>query len=171
MKHQSQKRSPMLGLVLITAVLGFCSLALSSIGVETRNAIVQMGASDATEITFTVNSPSLSEDAKAQLGDFIANADKNGIIEKVKVAAWADRENPASDPPLSGGEMKLADLRAKRVQTYLQTSLSVSQVSILNMAERPSKENSMTVPAKSDQTGLFGLKGKASKALVMVYYK
>lgn len=88
---------------------------------------------------------------------------------------------------MAGTQIDLAEKRAERVQSYLKQSLNVSDVSTMNMAKRPSGiqqalntpdaqtknnlENSGAAPTSSDQTGLFGLKGKTSEVVVMIYYK
>ena len=86
---------------------------------------------------------------------------------------------------MAENQIDLAKRRAESVKAYLETSLNVKSVSTMNMAERPSGmqnafkttgaktkntlEKSGAAPTRSDQTGLFGLKGKASQAVVMVY--
>ena len=52
---------------------------------------------------------------------------------------------------LAATQIELAEKRAEHVQAYL--------------------EKSGAAPTSSDQTGLFGLKGKASQAVVLIYYK
>lgn len=166
---------------------GSINFARASVNSETRKAASRAGAATVAEISFSKESTDLSDGAKKELEEAITAAGKKGEIKEVRVAAWADQEYPPKGVDLAKSQIELAEKRAEGVQTYLEKSLNVTGVSTINMAERPSGiqnalktpgaktkntlENSGAAPTGSDQTGLFGLKGKASQAVVMIYYK
>lgn len=173
-----------IGFVGLIGIADFASAAVNS---ETRTAASRAGASAVAEISFSKESTVLSDGAKNELRDAIAKAGKSGQIKEVRVAAWSDQEYPPKGVSLAAGQVDLAERRAESVQSYLKQSLNVSDVSTMNMAKRPSViqnvlntsdaqakntlENSGAAPTNSDQTGLFGLKGKVSEVVVMIYYK
>jgi hypothetical protein len=178
---------------LIVTLLGVSGLlihanyASASVNSDTKKAATRTGAATVAEVSFSKDSTDLSDGAKKELQEAITAAGKNGEIKEVRVAAWADQEYPPKGVALSGSQIDLAEKRAEGIQAYLEKSLNVTGVSTINMAERPSGiqnmlktpgaktkntlENSGAAPTGSDQTGLFGLKGKASEAVVMIYYK
>lgn len=176
-----------LAAVSVIGILGAADLAVASINSDTRKAAVRTGASAVTEINFSKESTELSDSAKSELQALIADANKKGPIKSVQVVAWADQEYPPEGVGLAQSQIELAEKRAEGIQSYLQKSLNVADVSTVNMAERPSEiqnilktpeaktkdalETSGAAPTSSVQTGFFGLKGKASKAVVMIYYK
>ncbi|MDZ4662231.1 MAG: hypothetical protein SGJ18_11500 [Pseudomonadota bacterium] len=172
------------GLVGYMSSVNFANAAVDS---ETQKAASRFGAATVTEINFSKESGDLSEDAKKELQQVLTEAGKKGTIKEVRVAAWADQEYPPKGVDLAGSQVDLAEKRAGSVQLYLEKSLNVASVSTLNMAERPSRvqdllktkaaktkntlENTGAAPTDSDHTGLFGLKGKASQAVIMIYNK
>lgn len=167
--------------------MGSTNYASAYVNSETRKAASRAGAATVTEISFSKESTDLSDSAKKELQQTIVGASKKGEIKEVRVAAWADQEYPPKGVDLAKSQIELAEKRAEGVQTFLEKSLNITGVSTINMAERPSGiqnmlktpgsktkntlENSGAAPTGSDQTGLFGLKGKASEALVMIYFK
>jgi hypothetical protein len=171
----------------IVGFVGFTEFASAAVNSETRKAASRAGASTVAEISFPKDSAVLSDDAKNELQDAITKAGKSGEIKEVRVSAWSDQEYPPKGVSLAGSQVDLAEKRAESVQSYLKQSLYVSDVSTINMAKRPSGiqkalntrdaqakntlENSGAAPTNSDQTGLFGLKGKTSEVIVMIYYK
>lgn len=169
-----------------TAV-GTASLAQATVNADTQKAATMTGAAGVTEVSFSKETTNLSNDARDEIKSLVLNAEKRGEIKEVRVAAWSDEEYPAKGAKLSKTETKLAEKRAEEIQNYLKTNLNVSTVHTYNMARRPSGlqaffktkgaetkdtlESSGAAPTSSDQTGLFGMKGKVSEALVMVYLK
>jgi hypothetical protein len=171
----------------VVGFFGFADFASASVNSETRKAATRAGAATVAEISFSKESTDLSDAAKKELQEAITTAGKSGEIKEVRVAAWADQEYPPKGVALAGSQIDLAQKRAENVQSYLKQSLNVSDVSTINMAKRPSGiqnvlntsdaqakntlENSGAAPTGSNQTGLFGLKGKTSEVIVMIYYK
>ena len=171
----------------IVGLISSIDFASASVNSETRQAASRAGAATVAEISFSKESTDLSDGAKNELQQVIAEAGKNGEIKEVRVAAWADQEYPPKGVALAKSQIDLAEKRAGNVQSYLKQTLNLSDVSTINMAERPSGlqnvlktpsaktknnlENSGAAPTSSDHTGLFGLKGKASEAVVMIFYK
>lgn len=186
-KNGNRVSSLIIASISFVGFVGITEFAGASVNSETRNAATRAGARNVAEISFSKESSVLSDGAKSELRDAIANAAKGGEIKEVRVAAWSDQEYPQKGVSLAGSQIDLAEKRAESVQLFLKQSLNVSDVSTINMAKRPSgiqkvlntpdaqakntMENSGAAPTNSDQTGLFGLKGKASGAVVMIYYK
>ena len=184
-QNTNHTRWMVIALLSIVGLIGSRDLARASVNSETQNAASRTGATTVAEISFSKESINLSDSAKKELQEAITSAGKKGEIRDVRVAAWADKEYTPKGVALAGSQIDLAEKRAESVQSYLKQSLNVSEVSTINMAERPSGiqnmlktsgsktkntlENSGAAPTGSDQTGLFGLKGKASEAVVMIY--
>jgi hypothetical protein len=171
----------------VVGFIGYTDFASAAINSETQKAASREGAGTVTEISFSKESTVLSEGAKKELHEAITKAGKGGEIKEVRVAAWSDQEYPQKGITLAGTQIDLAEKRAESVQAYLKQTLNVTEVSTINMAKRPSGiqkalntpdaqakntlEDSGAAPTNSDQTGLFGLKGKASEVVVMIYYR
>jgi hypothetical protein len=91
-------------------------------------------------IEFTENGRVVTPAMKEKMKDFISNVrlrnpGKEDAIDKVYVAAWADRQRMGEES-LTDRETKLAEDRAKHVKAYLKNSLKVKSVEDFNMAER-----------------------------------
>lgn len=177
----------------LTALLGLAgfiaasSIAIGAVNSETKQAAQQTGAASVSEIKFDKGSAVMSAAAKKELAAIITNAQKKGTLKEVQVAVWADQEYPQKGTEVAQPQVDLASKRAENVESYLKDQFKVSSVKTLNMAERPNVvqdtvntpsaktkdalENTGAAPTASNQTGLFGLKGKASHAVVMIYYK
>ena len=170
-----------------TVCIGLSSLANAYVNSETRSAATLAGAASVTEISFTKKSTDLSRSAKKEIKEAILSAGRTGEIREVRVAAWADQEYPPKGVDLAASQIDLAEKRADRVQSYLKQTLNVNDVVTINMAKRPSgvqnalntpnaqaknsMENTGAAPTSDGQTGLFGLKGKSSEVVVMIFYK
>ncbi|OFZ11211.1 MAG: hypothetical protein A2Z20_11010 [Bdellovibrionales bacterium RBG_16_40_8] len=186
-QNKNNSRWLVIASLSMVGLIGSIDFASASVNSETRKAASRAGAATVAEISFSKESVDLSDGAKKELQEAISAAGKKGEIKEVRVAAWADQEYPPKGVALAGSQIDLAEKRAESVQSYLKQSLNVSDVSTINMAERPTGiqnmlktpgaktknilENSGAAPTGSDQTGLFGLKGKASQAVIMIYYK
>lgn len=171
----------------VAGLLCLTQIATAAVNSETRTAAQRAGAGEVVEISFSKESSDLSDRAKAKLHKAFTKASKAGQIAEVRVAAWSDQEYPPQGVALAGTQVDLAEQRGDKVQTYLKQSLKVSDVSTLNMAKRPNEiqkslntsgaqaknnlENSGAAPTTAEQTGLFGLKGKSSEVVVMIFYK
>ncbi len=173
--------------IFLSMVLGYAFTAGAAINSATESAARSLGANMVSEISFEEGKASLTADAKRELREFVSSARGSGKVDEVKVPVWADREYPITDSKASDGDVKLADDRAKEVKNYLKDQLKVSSVTTYNMAERPNSmqdlfkteqaktkntlESKGAAPQTESETGFLGLKGQASKALVMVYLK
>ena len=173
-----------LGMIGLISTANFASASVNS---ETQKAASRAGAASVAEVSFSKESTQLSDRAKKELQEVITEASKKGQIKEIRVAAWSDQDYPAKGIHLAGSQIDLAAKRAENVQSYLKESLKVTDVSTMNMAERPNDiqnifktseaktknnfENTGAAPSNSDQTGFLGLKGKASEVVVMIYYK
>lgn len=186
-KEQKMKNYKFLNKIFIAASL-VCvnSLSFAGVNADTQTAVNQLGAGDAKEINFKAGSAVLTPTLQKDLKNFVLEARKKGAIANVKIAAWADQEYPPEGRKVAASQKDLAEKRAKNVEGYIENHLNVSSVSTMNMAERPTSlqraintqtsevkdamENTGAAPTSDAQTGLFDLKGKASHALVLVYY-
>lgn len=166
----------------------YSEFADAAVNSNTQMAATKMGAAAVTEISFSKGSIELSDNAKSELQQFMTEAAKKGTIKEVRVAAWADQEYPQKDVSIAADQINLAEKRAEGIETYLKNSINIpnTRVSTINMAERPNKlqkilktpgaqtkntlESAGAAPTNKDQTGFFGLKGKASEAVVLVFY-
>jgi hypothetical protein len=175
-----------LSLVLVQVAL-VASTAQAYITDSVTTLSKNMGAVDVSEVKFDTGSATLSEDQKTTISDVITKARAQGELKKVKILVWSDKEYPRRQVKYSKDDITLADDRIKELQQYLKDSLNVDKVVAFNMAERPSKmqrffetkdsevknavENEGDVPTSKEQTGIFGLKGESSKAIIMPFLK
>ncbi len=173
---------------VITGLLFFSSLnVLAAIDSETENVSKSMGASKASEISFDEGKANLSVSAKNDIRELIKTAKESGKIDELKVAVWADREYPPKDTKASKADIDLAKKRAANIKSFIETETKVGKINTYNMTERPNAlekflktsqsevkatmEANGAAPKTSDETGFFGQKAKASKAIIMVYVK
>lgn len=172
-----------LSLSFLGSVSGFANLSVDS---DTERAVKEIGASAITELKFSEGSFALSDEMRREISGVMDEARKKGAIDEVRVAAWSDQEYPAKDAKLSKEQRKLAKKRAESLESYIEKNLNFKNVKPISMAERPDviqrllrtkTEQTKTamenagIPTTETGTGFLGLKGKASHAIILVYYK
>lgn len=153
---------------------------------ETERAALNLGAQASSQIAFDAGTSDLKDSEKEELRDVVAQASAAGKISEIKIISWADREYPSEGSTAPNQQVKLAEVRADKIKSFLKKDLKVSDVAVYNMAKRPNALqelfNTQTAKVKNQMeatgaaptahnAGLFGLKGKASEALVLVYTK
>lgn len=152
---------------------------------EVKKAAEALGASVASEVTFDVGSHSLKQEELVELANAVKEAQKTNKIKEVQVVAWADVEYPAEGQSGTNSTIKLANRRAKAIENFLKQDLEISKVKKINMAKQPSYlqealgtktadvkhalVNSGAVPTSPSNE--VNIKGKASKALILIYTK
>lgn len=175
---------------LITALLLFSWVspsAFAAVDSETEKAAKSLGAARASEISFDEGNANLSESAKNAIREVVKSAKESGKINELKVAVWADREYPQKDAKASKADIDLAQKRAANIEAFIKSEMKVGTINTFNMTERPNAlakflrtpqselkstmEASGAAPRTSDETGFFGQKAKASKAVIMVFIK
>lgn len=107
---------------------------------ETRdNATTQEGDTarmKSETIAFVPGTAALDQAAKDKIRRMVdAMRADGGKIDKVKIAAWSDKEF-AADKDLPRGDRRLAEARLKAINDYLKNDLDVSDTDTFNMAER-----------------------------------
>ncbi|MEK2645712.1 hypothetical protein [Bdellovibrio sp. BCCA] len=159
--------------------------ALANVDSETETASKALGAKMTSEISFDEGQTNLSDSAKEDIRSLIKDAKEKGNIDELKVAVWADREYPTKDTKASKADIDLAKKRADNIKSFIKSEMKVGSVNTYNMTERPNAlqkflrtsdskvkstmEASGSAPRTSEETGFFGQKSKASKAVIMVY--
>jgi len=173
-----------------TTIFAAVLLALDAsafISKQTENAAKQLGAFNVGEIEFQAGGDGIAEPSRDEIKRLLREARAAGTIDHIKVLAWSDQEYPMPKQKHSAREIKLADQRLARAKTFLQSDLKVNSVKEYNMAQRPNAfeelmrlpeanvknttENNGAAPKTQMELGLFGEKGQASKAVVMVFLK
>lgn len=160
-------------------------VVLAAVNQDTQQAVSDLGAASATEIKFEPGQTEITAEAQAELKRVIDESRKNGEIKKIEVAVWADQEYPADKNKAPKAAKDLAKKRAENLEKHLEKNLYVKEVKIFNMADRPNViqkafrttalktkealEKTGAAPTHENETGLFGLKGKASQAVVMIF--
>jgi len=159
--------------------------AFAAADAETEAASKALGASKVSEISFSEGKANLSDEAKDDIRGLVNEAKESGKIDELKVAVWADREYPTKNTKASKGDIDLARKRADAIKDFIKKELDVSDVKTYNMTERPNAlqrflhtptakmkktmETQGAAPRTEEETGFFGTKAKASKAVIMVY--
>jgi len=152
---------------------------------EVRKAAQALGASLVSEVTFEPGSHSPNQEEMAELASAVKEAKKSNKIKEVQVIAWADVEYPADSQRGTNSTIKLANRRAKAIENFLTQELEVSRVKKINMAKQPSAlQNALGTKTADVKNTLLesgavaqspvmdpDIKGKASKALVLIYTK
>lgn len=165
----------------------FAIEALAMISEQTRQAATSLGAANLGEVEFVTGSDQLTDQGRAEIRNVIDEARQKGELDYINVLAWSDQEYPANKTKQSQAEIKLAKRRIENLQSFLKKELKVKNVTGFNMAERPGKikeflgtkearvkkttEVAGAAPVEEEETGLFGEKGQASKAVIMVFTK
>lgn len=171
--------------LLVAGALFFSMKAIAAVDSETESASRSLGAKMVSEISFDENSSALSDSAKDEIRTLVKMARDSGKIDELKVAVWADREYPADKTKASKADINLAKERAANIKSFMKKEMNVSGVNTYNMTERPNAlekflrtpeskvkatmEASGSAPRTSAETGFFGQKAKASKAVIMVF--
>ena len=161
-----------------------------SLPVMTRSAHAEDTDSDRigpnTTLTFAEKQAVLTQGAKTKLNALIKDANANGKINEIQVAAWSDNPAPRKDEQLSKPDRDLAEKRAKAVNAYIKNHAKTS-VSTYNMAERASwlarifdtsdAELKAEIgpggkaPMSREEFQVFKNNGQPSKAVVLVIMK
>lgn len=175
-------------LIVIGLVFSLFAIeALAMISEQTRQAATSLGAANLGEIEFVAGTDSLTDQSRAEIRNVIDEARQKGELDYINVLAWSDQEYPASKTSQSKANVSLAKRRIENLKTFLKTDLKIKNVSGFNMAERPGKlkeflntkearvkkttEVAGAAPVEDSETGLFGEKGQASKAVLMIFTK
>ena len=104
---------------------------------EAKIVAQEQKASYVTEISFDKGSTTLTPSAKSKLDETMQRARNAGVIDEIKVIAWADREYPSkAKKTLTKGQQKLAAGRGKAIDSYLKQQTPAT-VDNYNMSERP----------------------------------
>lgn len=172
------------------SLLGIFMVASSAhayVSGETSSVARSMGAVTFSEVKFNSGDMNLTDDQKKDIAQAVSTARQKGEVEKVKVLAWSDKEYPQREVKYAKSDVDLASNRLDQISSYLKDSLDIGTVHTFNMAERPNKLQKMldtkdakvkarteaegAAPSTSEETGIFGLKGQSSKALVLIFLK
>lgn len=154
---------------------------------QTYQAASSMGAHQLGEIEFVSGTDNLTDAAKADLKNIIDELQPKDELDHIKILVWSDHEYPANKKTETKADIELAKKRISSLKKYLKNELRIRSVKGYNMAERPNKlkeffntsdakvkkvtEISGAAPVNEDDTGLFGEKSQASKAIVMLFLK
>lgn len=152
---------------------------------KVESAATQLGAKEAAQVEFDAGKASVNPSEVEDIKEAISAAKKSGKISEVKIFSWADQEYPADGVKAPESSVKLADQRADALKKMLKKNFGVKDVDTYNMAKRPNSlqellktgtakskdqlEASDAAPTKSEDTGMFGMAGKKSSAVVMVF--
>lgn len=175
-------------LVVISLVGSLFAIeALAMISEQTRQAATSLGAANLGEIEFVAGSDALTDQSRAEIRNVVDEARQQGELDYINVLAWSDQEYPASKTSQSKANVTLAKRRIETVKAFLKSDLKIKDVSGFNMAKRPgalteflntkdarvkkTTEVAGAAPVQDSETGLFGEKGQASKAVLMIFTK
>lgn len=175
-------------LVVISLVASLFAIeALAMISEQTQQAATSLGAAGLGEVEFVAGSDALTDQSRAEIRNAVDEARRKGELDHVKVLAWSDQEYPAAKTSQSKANVALAKKRIESLKAFLKTDLKIKNVDGFNMAERPGKmkeflntkearvkkttEVAGAAPVQDTDTGLFGEKGQASKAVLMIFTK
>ncbi len=170
---------------LITGTLFAFFVNAEMVGKETESASVQLGAARVAQVEFDTGQSSIKPAEKDEVKTAIEEAKKNGKVSEVRIFSWADQEYPAKGVKAPQSSVRLAEQRAESLKNMMKKDLGVTEVETYNMAKRPNAlqdmlktgtakakaqmETTGVAPTKPEDTGLFGLKGKKSAAVILVY--
>jgi len=105
---------------------------------DTQTKIYELLDKDITTVKFNRDSAVLSDSEKSSLRSLVEAAKANKNIDRFIVAAWSDREYPASkDQKLSKTERDLAKNRMDTIQAFLK-DVGAKDVDTYSFAEHPS---------------------------------
>lgn len=172
--------------ILVTVATGLIFIGqANATSDEVTQASQELGAKMSSTISFDEGKATLTDESKREIRDLVKKAEAQGRIDEVKVAAWADREYPTANTKASKSDIDLAKRRLTEVEKFLEKDLKVDDVDTYNMTERPNAlqkflrtdtaktktamESSGAAPKTTSETGLFGQKAQASKAVLMIY--
>lgn len=175
-------------LVVFTIVASLFGIeALAMVTDQTEQAAKSLGATSLGEVEFVAGSDALTDQGRTEIRNAIDEARKKGELDHVAVMAWSDQEYPAAKTSQSKANVELAKRRTETLKAFLKTDLKIKNIDTFNMAERPGKlkewlntkearvkkttEVAGAAPVQDSETGLFGEKGQASKAVFMVFTK
>lgn len=107
-------------------------LSLSSFGNQKHASTTEKFPSKVIE--FPKGSSDLTPEMRQTVNDFVTNVRKQGKVDEVYVAAWADQTR-VGDKSLTEEQEELARRRGRNVRAYLEDVLKVD-VDTFNMAKR-----------------------------------
>jgi hypothetical protein len=170
---------------LITGTLFAFFVNAEMVTKETESASSQLGAARVAQVEFDEGQSSIKPAEKDELKAALNEAKKSGKVAEVKIFSWADQEYPAKGVKAPKSSIQLAEQRSDSLKNMMKKDLGVSEIETYNMAKRPNAlqemlktgtakakaqmETTGAAPTKSEDTGIFGLKGKKSAAVVLVY--
>lgn len=173
--------------LLISGVLFMSINALAAARSEIETAANLVGANAVTELSFQKGGTRLQSNARDELNRFVVEARKKGEIKKVQVLAWSDQEYPPEGVSQAKSQLALADKRAENIESFIKSKFDIDDVTKMNMGVRPNvmqnavqtttaqtknmMEQSGAAPTHEQQIGIFGANGKASRAVVLIFYK
>lgn len=174
--------------IIVGLLATFFSLeTVAMISEQTRQAATSLGATGLGEVEFVPGSDALTDASRAEIRNAVDEARQKGELDHAKILAWSDQEYPAAKTSQSKANVSLAKKRIESVKKYLRSELKLKNVDGFNMAERPGKvkeflnmpearvkkttETAGAAPVQDTDTGLFGEKGQASKAVLMIFTK
>lgn len=172
-------------IALVASLIGIESLAM--ITDQTQQAATSLGASSLGEIEFSPGSDALTDQGRAEIRNIVDEAQQKGRLDHIAVLAWSDQEYPAAKTSQSHANVSLAKKRIETLKSFLKSDLKIKNIEGFNMAERPGKfkeflntkearvkkttEIAGAAPVQDTETGLFGEKSQASKAVLMIFIK
>jgi len=139
-----------------------------------------------TTVSFEAGKSALSNTEKDKLKKLLADARSSGKVKQVQIATWSDNFIPSGKKELSKADRKLATLRSKSIQNYLDRQLNVKDFTIHNMAERSTWLSRMfetddavlkteisenpDLPMSKTEFKVFKDNGEPSSSVVLVIY-
>ncbi len=128
------------GLAILPACAKFSSRAENAARPSETREVAKTHEGDSARlisqtIAFEKGSASLNDEGKASLRKMVDDMRARGDLDKVKIAAWSDRQfMPNADLPKA--DRTLAKDRITAINNYLKDDLDVSNTDTFNMAER-----------------------------------
>lgn len=151
------------------------------------NVAQKMGATDVSEVQYETGSSTMSPEQRKEIHDFVAKARERGVVDKIGILAWSDREYPQVKTKFAKSDIILSDRRIQDVENLIKNELAINSFDSYNMAERPTKlqnffhtkdakikdqaEAGGAAPRTQEEAGIFNLKGQKAKAVIMVFLK
>jgi hypothetical protein len=130
-KETQMKKLTLIG-IWFAVLAGFVSSAHAA---KTKTG--SSAKSDHLVVEFAKGSNELSAAAQSKLAQFIAKEKMKGAIDDVAVAVWSDKPYPSqANQDLADSDKKLASERGNYVENILEKKLQVSDVDVINMAEK-----------------------------------
>ncbi len=114
----------------------FADNALTDVGQAARTTLYDITDKNSVSLTFDAASATLTDSQKSQLKSLLDAANRDGKIENIVVAAYADKNYPKDQKDsLAKVDRDMAAKRGDAVRAYL-TGVGAKSVAIYNMAEK-----------------------------------